>query len=75
MPTLNKTALHRITITPEEAAAIYGVCVGTLANLRSRKLGCPYLKAGRKVLYRVDEFEKWLFSAPVRTMENAEVAR
>ncbi len=63
-----------ITITPDQAAERYGINRGTLANMRNKKQGPPYLKIGRKVLYRVDEFEKWLFSAPVRTTENAEAA-
>ena len=74
LPTANSAAIHRITISPEEAAAIYGVNRGTLANLRSRKLGCPYIKVGRKILYKVDLFERWLFSTPVKTMESAEVS-
>lgn len=64
-----------ITISPEQAEQRYDVNKGTLANLRNQKKGPPYLKVGRKVLYRVDEFEKWLFSAPVKTMENVEVPR
>jgi hypothetical protein len=71
--TPNKATVHRITISPEEAVAIYGVNKGTLANLRSRKLGCPYYKVNRKILYKVDEFERWLFSIPVKTMESADV--
>jgi hypothetical protein len=74
IPVPNNGAVHRITITPEEAAAIYGVNRGTLANFRSRKIGCPYIKVGRKILYRVDQFETWLFSTAVKTMESAEVA-
>lgn len=61
-----------ITISPEQAAERYGVNKGTLGNLRTQKKGPPYLKVGRKVLYRVKDFETWLFSQPVKTMGNAE---
>lgn len=70
IPPSNKAAVHRITISPKDAAAIYGLNLGHLANLRSRKLGCPYFKINRKILYRIDDFEKWLFSVPVKTMES-----
>ncbi len=75
IPIPNKAAAHRITITPDEAVAIYGVNKGTLANLRSKKLGAPYLQVGRKILYPVKAFEEWLFSNPVKTMESVEVPR
>jgi hypothetical protein len=58
------------TITPEQASAMYGLCKGTLANLRSQKKGCAYFTIGRKVLYRVDDFEKWLFQNPVETVDS-----
>jgi hypothetical protein len=64
-----------ITITPEQAAERYGINKGTLANLRNQKKGCPYLKIGRKVLYPVKDFEAWLFSNPVKTMESPEVTK
>jgi hypothetical protein len=74
-PIPNKAALHRVTITPEEAAAIYGVNIGTLANLRNKKLGSPYLRVGRKILYDVRSFETWIFANPVKTMESPEVSK
>lgn len=75
IPIPNKAAVCRITITPEEAVAIYGVNKGTLANLRSRKIGSPYFKVNKKIFYKVTDFERWLFSEPVKTMESAEVSR
>lgn len=59
-----------VTITAEKAAERYGTNKGTLANLRTAKKGPPYLKVGRKVLYRVDEFEKWLFQNPIQTIDS-----
>lgn len=57
-----------ITITPEQAVERYGVCKGSLANMRNRKQGPPYLKVGRKVLYDVKSFEAWVFANPVKTI-------
>lgn len=59
----------QITITPDQAAEKYGLNKGTLANLRSKKQGAPYLRIGRKVLYRVADLEKWLFSGSVKTVD------
>lgn len=64
-----------ITISPEQAAERYGINKGTLANLRNQKKGPPYLKIGRKVLYKTSDFENWLFSNPVKTMESVEVGK
>ncbi len=72
IPKPRNGALHRITMTPDEAAYMYGVNKGTLANLRSKKQGCPYILCGRKVLYRVDLFEKWLFAGAVKTIDGVE---
>lgn len=69
----SKIAVHKIAISPEQAEMLYGVNRGTLANLRSKKQGPPYLKVNRKVLYRVADFEKWLFANQVKTMEDGEV--
>ncbi len=64
-----------ITITPEQAEERYGTNRGTLANLRNRKQGPPYLKVGRKVLYPVKDFEAWLFSNPVKTTASMEASK
>lgn len=63
-----------VTITPEQAAERYGINKGSLANMRNKKKGPPYLKIGRKVLYRVSDFEAWIFANPVKTMESPEVS-
>ena len=60
----------RKSITPEVASQIYGVNVGTLANLRSQRRGPKYYKVGRRVVYKVEDFEKWLTSEPVLTHED-----
>lgn len=55
---------------PEEISEIYGIPRGTLANWRCRKEGPRFYKRGRRVLYFLDEFEKWLKSVPVLTTES-----
>jgi hypothetical protein len=60
----------RKAITPEVASQIYGVNVGTLANLRSQRRGPKFFKVGRRVIYRVEDFEKWLTSSPVLTLDS-----
>lgn len=61
-----------VTITPEQAAERYGICKGSLANMRNKKQGPPYLKIGRKVLYPVKSFEDWVFAHPVLTIDSVE---
>ncbi len=50
-----------VSITPTEVAERYGLNKGTLANMRSKKEGPPYVKIGKKILYKVIDLEKWLF--------------
>lgn len=63
---------ERQTLTPQEAAERYGLSVGTLANLRCNKQGPQFYKVGRKCLYRISEFETWLYSQPVKTIDSIE---
>lgn len=60
----------RKTVSPHQAAEIYGLSVGTLANLRSQKRGPKYFRCGRKILYKIEDFEKWLLSNPVLTIDS-----
>ena len=39
-------------ITPDQLAARWRTSVSYLANLRNQKKGCPYVKLGRRVVYR-----------------------
>lgn len=68
-------AARRITITTDEAVTLYGVNKGTLANLRSKRQGCPFFRVNGKILYQKDQFEEWLFSNPVKTVESTEVSQ
>jgi hypothetical protein len=66
-----KKDLQKKTISPETAAELYDLSPGTLANLRSQGKGPKFFKVGkRKVIYRVDDFEAWLTSAPVMTKDS-----
>ena len=48
-------------LTPREVSERYGgsISVGTLANMRSAGVSPPYKKIGGKVLYFVEDLEKW----------------
>lgn len=47
-------------LTPSEVAEILGFSDKTLANLRSRSEGPPYVKLGAAVRYREDELSRWI---------------
>lgn len=44
--------------------------IGSLANQRSKKIGCRYFKVNKKVLYRRSDLEAWLGSQPVLTSDS-----
>lgn len=48
------------TLTPEQVEEIYNISTKTLANWRTLKIGPPYSKPGRRVLYRVEDIEKFI---------------
>ena len=62
-----KTKTNRKAVTAEEAAEIYSLNAGTLANMRAAKKGPRYVKQGRKILYFVSDLEAWLRSGTVLT--------
>jgi len=47
-------------LTTREAAQLSGLSVSYLNKLRCFGGGSPYLKVGRKCIYRRDQFEAWL---------------
>ena len=47
-------------VTTPEAAKLLHVSARTLERRRSRGDGPRFRKAGRRVLYRIDEIEAWL---------------
>ena len=48
-------------LTPEEVSERYRgeISVGTLRNWRSLRVGPPFLKIGKAVLYPIDELHAW----------------
>ncbi len=52
--------LHQL-LTPEQAAEILGVSPHTLGVWRSvKRYGLPYVKVGRKVMYRPEHIENFI---------------
>ena len=53
-------------LTPEQAASILGVTAGTLNVWRAtRRYPLPYVKIGRKVMYRAQDIEDFAQSRTV----------
>ena len=48
------------TLTAKEVEKEYNLCVSTLANWRSQKRGPLYSKAGKIILYRRENIERFL---------------
>ena len=46
-------------ITPTQLATRWLTSRGYLANLRSQGKGCPYVKLGRRVVYREKDVERY----------------
>jgi hypothetical protein len=46
-------------ITPDQLAKRWSTSVSYLANLRSQGKGCPYVKLGRRVVYREKDVERY----------------
>jgi hypothetical protein len=59
-------------LSPQDVVQIYpGIgALGTLANLRSKKRGPRFFKLGRKVVYRPEDIEAFLFQHPVLTIDS-----
>ena len=54
-------------ISPREVEKVYSIPVGSLANRRCLGLPPAYVKCGsKKILYSVEDLEKWLESQKVR---------
>ena len=67
---MQKKILKRKTVKPQEAAEIYGLSVGSLANMRAKRLGARYYVCGRRVFYLVEDIEAWLLRNPVLTIDS-----
>ena len=63
------TEIKRKSVTPEQAASIYGLNLGTLGNLRSKRQGARFYRQGRRIHYKIDDLEAWLYREPVMTVD------
>lgn len=61
--------LKAVALTPKDCEFIYGLNIGTLCNVRHRGEGPKYHKLGKKVLYRVEDIERWLNENVVLTRD------
>ncbi len=58
----------------QEAARMYGVSSGTLANWLSAGKGPKAFKVNRKVLYRIEDLELFFTACPVQTVDSLQAA-
>lgn len=58
------------TATAKQISEIYGIPVGTLANLRYQKRGPKYYRVSRKVFYVLSDVENWIMRNPVLTSDS-----
>ena len=47
-------------LSEEDIAALADVDVATVRNWRAQRSGPPFTKIGRRPLYRVEAFQRWL---------------
>jgi len=64
-------------LSPKDALELYPAlgCEGSLANMRSQKRGPRFYKVGnRKVVYKPEDIEAYLFANPVQTIDSVGVS-
>ena len=62
-------------LTPKETVKAYPALTkspAVLANLRGAGRGPKYYKVGRKVVYKPEDIERFLFRNPVLTIDSVE---
>jgi len=64
--------MDKKALSPKDAITVYPALggLGHLANLRSHKRGPRYFKTGKKVVYRPEDIEAFLFKNPVLTVDS-----
>ena len=62
-------------LSPKQVSALYPICEGSLGNMRCQKTGPRFFKVGRRVVYRPEDVEQWLFGSPVLTLDSARPRR
>jgi len=69
---LRKSLMKR-ALTTTEAAFMFGLSPGTLANWRSQKRGPRFYRlGGHKIVYFFDDLERWARQEPVLTADSVE---
>ncbi len=58
-------------LKPKEVEEMYKIKTGTLANWRNQGRGPAYIKYGRKILYAVEEMERFCQSNLILTADSA----
>jgi hypothetical protein len=58
---MNEQTLETLAVSPSQAAKIIGLQSATLEkDRRLGHLGIPFVKAGRRILYRFSDLQDWL---------------
>jgi hypothetical protein len=57
-------------LTPEVVSRLYSIPKGSLANWRTQSTGPKWYKRGRRIFYRREDIESWLFSEPHLTKDS-----
>jgi len=63
----------KMMVCPEEAAALFSISRGTLANWRTAKKGPRFYRVSRKILYKIEDLEEFFTSTPVLTIDSIEL--
>jgi len=69
---MKKQTIEKQALGADETCKTYGLNPGTMANLRHARKGPKFYKAGKKVIYFVEDIEAWLRQNPVLTIDQGE---
>ena len=75
---VNIMANTKTALTPKEVIGFYPELTkseGTLANWRNQRRGPKFYKFSRKIVYRPEDIESYLFHNPVLTIDSMENVR
>lgn len=61
--------MERRFLSTKEAAELLRTTPGSLANMRMRGEGPPYIRQKRKCLYDIKDIEEWLNRRRIRTID------
>lgn len=64
--------MEKLYLRPKEVEALYGIKANTLAVWRSQGVGPDYYKAGKTVLYKKEEVDKFFEAKRVRCFRPGE---